>query len=91
MNLCCLQGFSGLSVLKLNLFAFRTFCMEWHSLQLPRNNKRATKTSKLNVKEVCKWTVKDQTFDGNFHTTLEVSTSWRAFFNVVFPRRPNPR
>ena len=30
-------------------------------------------------------------FDGNFHTTYEVSSSWRVFFNVVSPSRPNPR
>ena len=24
-------------------------------------------------------------FDGDFHTTYEVPTSWRAFFNVVSP------
>ena len=27
----------------------------------------------------------DHLFDGDFHTTYEVPTSWRAFFNVVSP------
>ena len=27
----------------------------------------------------------DHLLDGNFHTTYEVSSSWRAFFNVVSP------